>query len=148
VGAYRADEHDLARAHVERLCARGRSALVQPRVGSVEVEGEWGLLFFAGRYSHAANKRIALAPAGVVDDLFVSEELAAHDAGAAQVAVAQAAVDVVAARFGTPAYARVDLVRDDDGSHRVLELELVEPSLFLPQADAGAAGRLAAALVS
>jgi glutathione synthase/RimK-type ligase-like ATP-grasp enzyme len=148
VGAYRADEHDLARAHVERLSARGASALVQPKVASVEAEGEWGLLFFGGRYSHAANKRIALAPAGVVDDLFVAEELAAHDAGEAQIAVAQAAVDVVAARFGTPAYARVDLVRGDDGGHQVLEVELVEPSLFLPQADAGAAQRLAAALVS
>ncbi len=45
------------------------------------------------------------------------------------------------------AYARVDLVRADDGSSLVLELELVEPSLFLPQADAAAADRLAAALV-
>lgn len=148
VGAYRADEHDLARAHVGRLSARGASALVQPKVASVEVEGEWGLLFFGGHYSHAANKRLVLAPAGVVEDLFVAEELAAHDAGEVQVAVAQAAVDVVAARFGTPAYARVDLVRGDDGGHQVLEVELVEPSLFLPQADAGAAQRLAAALVS
>ncbi len=121
---------------------------MQPKVASVEAEGEWGLLFFGGRYSHAANKRLVLAPAGVVDDLFVAEELAAHDAGEAQIAVAQAAVDAVAARFGTPAYARVDLVRGDDGGHQVLEVELVEPSLFLAQADPGAAQRLAAALVS
>ncbi|WP_214402053.1 ATP-grasp domain-containing protein [Pseudonocardia lacus] len=148
VGAYRAVEHDLALDHVERLRARGGSVLVQPKVASVEAEGEWGLLFFGGRFSHAANKRITLAPAGEVGDLYVAEELFAHEADAAQVAAARAAVDVVAARFGTPAYARVDLVRDDDGRHRVLELELVEPSLFLPQADAGAAARLAAALVS
>ncbi|MCO1657901.1 ATP-grasp domain-containing protein [Pseudonocardia humida] len=148
VGAYRADQADLAREHVERLSGRGESVLVQPRVASVEAEGEWGLLFFGGRYSHAANKRITLAPAGAVDELFVAEELSAHEADPDQVAVARAAVDVVAARFGTPAYARVDLVRDDDGGHRVLEVELVEPSLFLPQADAGAPGRLAAALVS
>jgi glutathione synthase/RimK-type ligase-like ATP-grasp enzyme len=152
VGAYRADQHDLARAHVERLHARGASVLVQPQVRSVAEEGEWGLLFFAGRYSHAANKRVALAPAGAVDELFVAEELAAHEAGPAEVAVARAAVDLLAARFGVPAYARVDLVRDDSAraadGFRVLEVELVEPSLFLPQADAGAAGRLAAALVS
>jgi hypothetical protein len=41
----------------------------------------------------------------------------------------------------------VDLVRDDAGGYCVLEVELVEPSLFLPYADAAAAERLAAALV-
>jgi glutathione synthase/RimK-type ligase-like ATP-grasp enzyme len=148
VGAYRADQHDLARAHVERLHARGESVLVQPRLRSVARDGEWGLLFFGGRFSHAANKRIELAPAGSVDELYVAEELTAHTPEPAQLAAAQGAVDLVAARFGTPAYARVDLVRDDDGGYRVLEVELVEPSLFLPQADAGAAARLAAALVS
>jgi hypothetical protein len=61
--------------------------------------------------------------------------------------VARAAVGVVAADVGTPTYARVDLVRADDGSYCVLEVELVEPSLFLPQADPGAAERFAAALV-
>ena len=43
------------------------------------------------------------------------------------------------------AYARVDLIRDDDGSPRLLELELTEPSLFFEQA-AGSAQRFAAAL--
>jgi glutathione synthase/RimK-type ligase-like ATP-grasp enzyme len=149
VGAYRADQHDLAREHVRRLHARGEPVLVQPQVRSVAQDGEWGLVFFGGRFSHAANKRVELAPAGSVEELYVAEALTAHTAEPAQLAAAQGAVDVVAERFGTPAYARVDLVRDDDGGgYRVLEVELVEPSLFLPQADPGAAARLAAALVS
>jgi hypothetical protein len=53
----------------------------------------------------------------------------------------------VAARFGVPAYARVDLVRAEDGGYLVLELELIEPSLFLPQGGPDAATRLAAALI-
>ena len=61
--------------------------------------------------------------------------------------MARAAVDLVTARFGTLAYVRVDVVRDDTGGFCVLEVELIEPSLFLPYADPGAAGRLAAALV-
>jgi len=44
-------------------------------------------------------------------------------------------------------YARVDLVLLDDGP-AVLELELVEPSLMLPQAPPGAADRLARAIVA
>ena len=44
--------------------------------------------------------------------------------------------------FAQPLYARVDLIRADDGAPRLLELELTEPSLFFAQA-AGAARRLA-----
>ena len=48
-------------------------------------------------------------------------------------------------RFGVP-LARVDLVRNDDDKPCVLELELLEPSLFLPQAPSGAVARLVSAL--
>ena len=33
-----------------------------------------------------------------------------------------------------PLYARIDLVQDDGGRPVLLELEVTEPSLFLPQA--------------
>jgi hypothetical protein len=46
-----------------------------------------------------------------------------------------------------PLYARVDLVPGDDGTPRVLEVELTEPSLNLPVAP-GAAQRLAAAITA
>jgi hypothetical protein len=37
-------------------------------------------------------------------------------------------------------YARVDIVPDDDGTLRIMELELIEPALFLDYApDGGAA---------
>ena len=90
--------------------------------------------------------------AGSVEDLFAHEENAAHTAEPAQIAVAQAALDVVTARFGRLPYARIDLVRldgqRDPGGYAVLELELIEPSLFLPQADPAAAERLATALAA
>lgn len=142
--SYGPDQHDVAAAHVTRLHAAGTEVLVQPLLRSVAVDGEWDLVFLGGRYSHAANKRVALPRAGLVDDLFAAETLAPHDADPDQLAVAQRAVDVVAERFGMPLYARVDLVRDDDGDPRVLELELVEPSLFLPQAPPQAIDRLVA----
>ena len=146
VASYRPDQLDQATRHLGRLHRRGATALVQPLIGSVAEHGEWALLFFGGRYSHAANKRVALPPGGETDALFLAEALTGHEADDAQLAVARAAVDAVAARFGTPAYARVDLVRDDEGGYRVLELELVEPSLFLPQGGPAAAARLAAVL--
>ncbi len=48
--------------------------------------------------------------------------------------------------FETPLYARVDLIRDQKGEPVVLELELIEPSLFFPFAG-GSAERFAAAVV-
>jgi len=62
--------------------------------------------------------------------------------------VARRAIDVVTSRFGIPLYARVDLVRGDDGKPCVLEVELVEPSLFLPEAPPEAVTRLVSVLTS
>ena len=145
--SYGYDQHATALAHVTRLHRSGQVVLVQPFLASVATDGEWPMVFLDGRFSHAASKRVALPRADTVDDLFAEETNAEHVATAAQVEVAQAAVDVVSARLGTPTYARVDLVHDDDGRFCVLEVELVEPSLFLPYADAGAADRFAALLV-
>ncbi|WP_153505689.1 ATP-grasp domain-containing protein [Cumulibacter manganitolerans] len=145
--SYHADQHDAARAHVERLRAAGQVVLVQPFLESIAADGEWPLVFFAGELSHAASKRVALPHASTIDELFAAETNTHHEPTAEQAAVAQAAVDLVAARFGTPAYARVDLVRDNSGRLCVMEVELVEPSLFLPYGGPEAAQRLAAALV-
>lgn len=137
VAAYAPGQGDLARAHVQRLHHAGRSALVQPLLASVAAEGEWPLVFFDGRYSHAANRRVILPR-----DTAVGDRITAHEASPAQVAVAQGALDVVTARFGVPTYARVDLVRDDRGRFCVLELETAEPDLYLPLAGLAAPGRL------
>lgn len=144
---YGPDQHQPAREHVDRLLGLGRSVLVQPFLASVQTDGEWPLVFFHGRFSHAASKRVALPRAGTVEDLFAAETNTTHTATAAQIAVAQAAMRVVSDRVGVPAFARVDLVNDDDGHPCVLEVEVIEPSLFLPYTDQDAADRFAAALV-
>jgi hypothetical protein len=69
-------------------------------------------------------------------------------ASAEQVAVAAAVVDLAAARFGVPTYARVDVVRGDDGRMCVLEVELVEPSLFLPEGGPDAVARFVDAVTA
>ncbi|MGL5912472.1 MAG: hypothetical protein ACRCZP_20865, partial [Phycicoccus sp.] len=146
--SYGPDDDAAARAHVNRLHTAGRTALVQPLLGSVAEHGEWPLVFLDGRYSHTANKRVTLPRAGQVTDLFAAETVVPSTADAAQVALAQATVDLVVRRFGTPTYARVDLVRDDDGRPCVLELELVEPSLFLAEGGPAAVRSLVDALTT
>jgi hypothetical protein len=141
--SYASHEHDLARTHVRQLHALGRTALLQPQLALVAADGEWALIYLGGSYSHAVNKRGRLPHAGRVEALFAAQENASHTPGTDQLAVAEAAVGYATARFGVPTYARVDLVRGDDGQPCVLELELVEPTLFLKYADREAAARLA-----
>lgn len=64
--------------------------------------------------------------------------------------LARHALAATTRRFGLarpPLYARIDLIRGDDGAPRLLELELAEPSLFLstaPEATARLADAIAA----
>lgn len=147
---YRAGTGDdaAALAHVERLHAAGRSVLLQPYVASVDTEGETPMVYVDGRFSHAASKRVALPRAGsMVPGLFAPEDNGPHHASDAARRVADAAVAAIPATLGRPLYGRVDLVQDDAGQPLVLELELAEPSLFLPEHPAGA-NRMAAAVVA
>lgn len=149
VGAARfADEqHTAAAAHVARLHDAGHVALIQPYLAAIERSGETALIYLGGQYSHAIRKS-AILDGGMrmVGDLFAEEQSAATTPTAAERALADAALAAVPRR-GPLLYARVDLVPDDTGAPRLLELELCEPSLFLGHAD-GAADRLAAAIAA
>lgn len=145
--SYGPEQAGLALAHVRHLHEAGVSALVQPMLASVAEDGEWPLVFFGGRFSHAASKRVVLPRAGGISGLFAPEANCPHTATPEQLAVAEAAVSMISGRFGAPTYARVDLVRDDQGKFRVLEVELVEPSLFLPYASLEALTRLTTAFL-
>jgi glutathione synthase/RimK-type ligase-like ATP-grasp enzyme len=147
VGAARftADEHAAAVAHVAGLHAAGHVALIQPYLAAVEDAGETALVFFAGVFSHAVRKAAILVPGlRMVDGLHAAEQIRPTTASAAQLAVAHAALAVVPGRSPL-LYARVDLIPDERGAPRLLELELCEPSVFLDHAE-GAAGRFAAAI--
>jgi hypothetical protein len=136
----------LAERHIARLLGAGRSAMVQPFLASVAELGEWPMVMIDGRFSHTASKRVPVPEASVTDALFVPEILDTAIATTAMVEVADATMAAVTARFGVPLHGRVDLVMGDDGDPVVLEVELIEPSLFLPQAPS-AVNRMAAAFV-
>lgn len=149
VGAGRHSDPAEAAAHVEELVACGRTALVQPYLPGIAERGETALMYLGGAYSHAIHKGPMLPERGIVrpDGLFQPESIAAREPTADERAVADAVMAWVAGRFGTLAYARIDVVPGPDGAPVVLECELSEPSLFLGTSD-GAADRLARALAT
>ncbi|MFB9461754.1 ATP-grasp domain-containing protein [Streptomyces cinereospinus] len=128
---YAPGPRDTAVRHVRRMHAEGLTAMVQPYVTGIDVSGERALQFFGGRLLHASRKGAVLAHGTAYD-----ERKAAHPGlevwqpTDAELAVARRALAAVP---GAPEllYARVDLVEGEDGRPRVMELELVEPNLFL-----------------
>lgn len=137
---------DAARAHVQRLAERGTVAMAQPYLPGVDGEGETALIYLGGRFSHAIRKGPLLAPGeGVVVALHDREVISARTPTTAQLAIAERALAAATARTGTTTYARVDLVPGFDGAPMLLELELLEPALFLGY-DEGAVDRFARVL--
>jgi glutathione synthase/RimK-type ligase-like ATP-grasp enzyme len=115
--------------------------LVQPYLQSIPTHGEVSLIYFDGIYSHACVKRAAEG------DYRVQEEFGGtthpFDPSADMLELGER---VLATLSEKPLYARVDLVAGDVGP-MVMELELVEPELYLTGV-AGGAERFAQAILS
>ncbi len=123
---------------LERTYAR-RPFIVQPFIDAIRTDGEYSLFYLGGAFSHAIRK---LPKAG---DFRVQEEHGADIQAATTESLLAAAGDAaLAAVDPEPAYARVDFVRNSDGRFLLMELELIEPSLYL-RMDPGAPQRFAAA---
>lgn len=114
--------------------AAGRTMMVQPFLRSVIDEGEYSLMLFDGVLSHSIIKRPTAGDYRTQPHLGGTEVACAVPGGALEVARAALAAAPAAA-----AYARVDLIRLADDTLGVIELELIEPSLWLQHApDQGA----------
>lgn len=120
---------------------RRSDVLVQPFLEQIAL-GEISLMFFAGQFSHAVLKRprsgdfrVQSEHGGTVEDV--------SDPPESVVAAARRAVALAPA---VPTYARVDGLMIDD-RFILMELELIEPELFLWRRE-GSADRLAACVVN
>ncbi|UKK86139.1 hypothetical protein L7H23_08600 [Sphingopyxis sp. BSN-002] len=115
--------------------AIGQRRLVQPMMPGILTDGEYSLFFFGGHFSHAIVKRPASGDFRVQEQFGGREEPWEATPAARNLAAA-----ALAAAPAPPVYARVDMVGDAAGELRIMELELIEPSLFLHHAaDRGAA---------
>ncbi len=126
IGALKAQAADPACiAHLAALLAEG-DVLVQPFIESVAAQGEVSLIYFGGTFSHAIRKQPAAGDYRVQDMYGGTNH--PYQPAADEVELATLALSA------TPApttYARVDMVRLPDGGPAVMELELIEPELFL-----------------
>jgi glutathione synthase/RimK-type ligase-like ATP-grasp enzyme len=138
-----ADSADSGQTLFDEL-RRGPGVMVQKFIESVSSEGEWSVIFFGGTFSHAILKKPQAEDFRVQNDFGGTSQPAdppSHVLASATRAV-QAVEPIV--------YARVDGVVDDTQFH-LMELELIEPMLFLadhPEAANRFAGAIAQALAA
>jgi glutathione synthase/RimK-type ligase-like ATP-grasp enzyme len=141
-GAFHLDTQS-ARSRADELYAyyADRALLAQPFLSAITTEGEYSLFYFNGKLSHSilklpkpADFRVQEEHGGIIRAVEPNDAL--REAGDAVMRI----IDIV------PLYARVDFVRaNDDSSLWLMELELIEPSLYL-RMDKGAPERFARAL--
>lgn len=108
--------------HLAKLLENGE-VMLQKYLPSVSGYGERALAFIDGKYSHCVRKsafqKLAVAGAAGETPATASED------------EIEIACQILAYLKEIPLYARVDLVPDENGKPLLIELELVEPSLFL-----------------
>lgn len=137
---------DAARRHLGAWLGR-EAMMLQPFLDTVEGRGERSVILIDERPVHGVRK------VPVPGDYRVQDDFGAHDEPddpADLVEPARRAVAIARARCGVDApllYARADFLEDDEGRPRLIELELVEPSLFFRHGPA-AADALAGALLA
>ncbi|MFO0809674.1 MAG: hypothetical protein U0746_13700 [Gemmataceae bacterium] len=110
---------------VFRELVAAESFLLQPFQRDVAASGEDTLMVFDGRFSHAVRKVPKAGDFRVQDDHggTVYEYVPTRE----QIELAERAIAV----RDVPAYGRVDMIRDNEGRLAVMELELIEPELWL-----------------
>jgi glutathione synthase/RimK-type ligase-like ATP-grasp enzyme len=138
---FRVRDVDDAQARFDELVAQG-DVLVQPFLESITDQGELSLLYFGGELSHTLRKTAKPGDIRVQPVWGGNAEIIGPTAE--MIHVAERTFDAIEEEI---LYARVDLVRADDNTLRLIELEVIEPLLFL-ELDDGAAGRFADALVA
>ena len=115
--------------------SRDKPMIVQPLIEEIARTGEFSLMLFDGEFSHAVVKRPKRGDFHVQPHLGGVTLPSAPPPGGIELAK-----QALAAAPATATYARVDMIPDDEGTLRIMELELVEPALFLDHApDGGAA---------
>ena len=105
-------------------------AMIQPFLPAIQTEGELSFIFVTGGFSHALIKRTA------GDDYRIQSLY-----GGIEVPLSPTSADLAAAQAimamlpfaEPPVYARVDMVRLEDGALAVIEVELIEPYLYPQQ---------------
>jgi len=130
------DNLDEAQAHLDGLVHQG-DALIQPYLYDFETTGETSVIWLGGEQTHSARR-----PSGMHTSLELAHIGAPLEPAAEELDLATAVYEWISP---VPLYARIDLLDTREHGLLVLEVELIEPALYLRHS-ARIADRFAAAV--
>lgn len=119
-------QYNQALAFAQDLC-QTKDLLIQPFVTEITSQGEWSLIFFNGAFSHSVLKKAKMGDFRVQSDHGGSVHFL--EADQRWINAGEKCLNLLPQ---LPIYARVDGL-EMDGVFRIMELELLEPELFLDQ---------------
>lgn len=123
---YRLSPENLAEhEQVFSQLIKEEAMMLQPFQKNILSQGEVSVVVIGGHFTHAVIKRAKDGDFRVQSDFGGSYTL--HEPTAEEVAFAEKAI---AAINPLPAYARVDIIRDNEGELALIEIELIEPELW------------------
>ena len=137
---------ESAQRAVADLLSSGHSVMVQPYLSAIEASDETGVVLLDGEVSHGFAKGAMLTVVGRPPEPdarhHVRERVGPRIPRPAEIDLAERVATFTEERFGRLLYQRVDMVPGPEGPV-IMEVELIEPSLFFVT-DPAAADRYAA----
>lgn len=139
VGAGAEGQHRLIRS--DKTPTFEHAMMAQPFLPQIQTEGEFSFIFVDGEFCHALLKTAKPGDYRIQSSYGGAEDV--YNPTTDEIAIAK---NIVAQMDETPLYARVDMIRGEDG-FLLMELELIEPYLY-PKEGPELGERLAAATVA
>lgn len=144
---YRADQKSAASEHIEKLHADNIELMIQPYMTNVDQNGERSLLFYNKKLDHSSLKQAVLKAGEPFDVERESHpDPVPYQPTKEELDLAHTTLEAIP--FNDPLlYARVDIALGENGDPILMELELLDPVLFLAQSE-GSAHRYAQAIAA
>ena len=137
-------DEDNRQEGLELLAKLGRQdeiGMIQPYIPWIDQHGETAVVLFGGRFAYALKKKPFLPESGVAPvkpgtgvaaGMFDEDLMTLHQASEAEVELGIRTAAWLARRFGgVPLYARIDMVSSPGSEPVLMEVEAIEPSLYL-----------------
>lgn len=119
---------------VRDMLAAGQHVMIQPYLTSVDEDGETSVVFINGEFSHAFLKGAMLSRGSGPSANYTEESLKAGEVAQSYVDLgrqALAAAQEIVGDTESFLYARVDMLPGEEGEPVVLEIEAIEPRMFI-----------------
>jgi glutathione synthase/RimK-type ligase-like ATP-grasp enzyme len=140
-GVFDDDTREEGLELLDKLGRQDEIGMIQPYIPWIDDHGETAVILFGGRFAYALKKKAFLPDSGVAPvkpgtevaaGMFDEDLMTLHQASEAEVELGIKTVAWLSRRFGgVPLYARIDMVSQPGDEPVLMEVEAIEPSLYL-----------------